>query len=164
MPRTCAICASPQHQAIDQALVAGTPYRAVAERFAASPPSVYRHQQGHLPTTMLKAREAQEVAHADGLMAQLQSLQQKALEILARAEGTGDLRSALAALRELSGAVELTAKLTGQMAGQGGQNSQTAQYRPYKDVPFEDLVALVDKLDRLKGAGVVVAEGKVIDS
>ena len=60
----------------------------------------------------------------------------------------------------------MTAKRTktGQMAGQGGQSNQTAQYRPYKDVPFEDLVALVDKLDRLKGAGVVVAEGKVIDS
>ena len=60
--------------------------------------------------------------------------------------------------------MELPAKLTGQMAGQGGRSSQAAQYRPYKDVPFEDLVALVDKLDRLKGAGVVVAEGKVIDS
>ena len=165
MPRTCTICASPQHQAIDQSLVAGTPYRAVAERFAASPPSVYRHQQGHLPATLLKAREAQEVAHADGLLAQIGSLQQKALEILARAECTGDLRSALAALRELRGTVELTAKLTGQMVGQGGQSSQTAQYRPYKDVPFEDLVALVDKLDRLKEAGgVVVAEGHVIDS
>ena len=113
---------------------------------------------------MLKAREAQEVAHADGLLAQLQSLQQKTLEILARAEGTGDLRSALAALRELRGTVELTAKLTGQMAGQGGQGGQTAQHRPYKDVPFEDLVALVDKLDQLKEAGVVVAEGKVIDN
>ena len=77
MPRTCTVCSNSQHQAIDQALVAGTPYRAVAERFAASPPSVYRHQQGHLPATMLKAREAQEVAHADGLLAQLQSLQQK---------------------------------------------------------------------------------------
>ena len=163
MPRTCTICSNPQHQAIDQALVAGTPYRAVAERFAASPPSVYRHQQGHLPATMLKAREAHEVAHADGLLAQLQSLQQKTLEILARAEGTG-LRSALAALRELRGTVELTAKLTGQMAGQGSQSNQVAQYRPYKDVPFEDLVALVDKLDRLQEADVVVAEGKVIDS
>ena len=50
------------------------------------------------------------------------------------------------------------------MAGQGGQSSQTAQYRPYRDVPFEDLVALVDKLDRLQEADVVVAEGKVIDS
>ena len=164
MPRTCTICASPQHQAIDQALVAGTPYRAVAERFAASPPSVYRHQQGHLPATMLKAREAQEVAHADGLLAQLQSLQQKTLEILARAKGAGDLRSALAALRELRGTVELTAKLTGQMAGQGGQGSQTAQHRPYKDVAFEDLVALVKKLDRLQEGGVVVAERQVIDS
>ena len=125
---------------------------------------MYRHQQGHLPATILKAREVQELAHADGLLAQLQSLQQKALEILARAEGTGDLRSALAALRELRGTVELTAKLTGQMAGQGAQNSQTAQYRPYKDVPFEDLVALVDKLDRLQEAGVVVVEGHVIDN
>ena len=160
MPRTCTVCSNPQHQAIDQALVAGTPYRAVAERFAASPPSVYRHQQGHLPATMLKAREAQEVAHADGLLAQLQSLQQKTLEILARApEG-----SALAALIELRGTVELTAKLTGQMAGQGGQNSQADQYRPYKDVPFEDLVALVEKLDRLQEGGVLVDEGKVIDS
>ena len=59
MPRTRTICANRQHQGIDQALVAGTPYRAVAERFAASPPSVYRHQKGHLPSTMLKAREAQ---------------------------------------------------------------------------------------------------------
>ena len=52
----------------------------------------------------------------------------------------------------------MTAKLTGQMAGQGGQSSQAAQYRPYKDVPFEDLVALVDKLDRLQESGVVVDE------
>ena len=50
------------------------------------------------------------------------------------------------------------------MAGQGRQSSQAVQYRPYKDVPFDELVALVDKLDRLKEGGVVVAEGKVIDS
>ena len=158
MPRSCTVCSNPQHQAIDQALVSGTPYRAVAKRFDASAPSMYRHQQAHLPVTLLKAREAHEVAHADGLLAQLQSLQQKTLEILARAEGTGDLRSALAALRELRGTVELTAKLTGQMAGQGAQSSQTAQYRPYKDVPFEELVALVDKLDRLQEGSVVVDE------
>ena len=47
---------------------------------------------------------------------------------------------------------------------QGGQSSQPVQYRPYKDVPFEDLVALVDKLDRFQEPGVVVAEAKVIDS
>ena len=78
--------------------------------------------------------------------------QQKALEILARSEGTGDRRSALAALRELKGTVELTAKHSpGQMAGQGAQSSQTAQYRPYKDVPFEDLVALEGAYTRTRG-------------
>ena len=37
---------------------------------------------------MLKAKEAEEVAHADGLLAQLQNLQQKTLEILTRAQVT----------------------------------------------------------------------------
>ena len=61
--------------------------------------------------------------------------------------------------------MELTAKLTGQMAGQGCQSSQAAQYRPYKDVPFEDLVALVENLDRLQEAGVVVdKEGRLADA
>jgi hypothetical protein len=69
---------------------------------------MYRHQQAHLPVTLLKARDAHQVAHADNLLAQLQSLQQKTLEILAMAEEKGDLRSALGALRELRGTVELT--------------------------------------------------------
>ena len=51
------------------------------------------------------------------------------------------------------------------MAGQGAQSSQTAQYRPYKDVPFENLVALVEKLDRLQEAGVVVdGKGRLADA
>ena len=51
------------------------------------------------------------------------------------------------------------------MAVQAGQSNQTAQYRPYKDVPFEDLVALVEKLDRLQDAGVVVdGKGRLADA
>ena len=157
MPRTCTICSNHQHEAIDQELVSGTPYRTVAKRFDASAPSMFRHQQGHLPVTLLKAREAHEVAHADGLLAQLQSLQQKTLEILARAEGTGDLRSALAALRELRGTVELTAKLTpGQMTG---KSSQAFDYRPFADVPTERLEALVEKVGQLQGGMSVGAKG-----
>ena len=150
MPRPWTICANPDIQGIDQALVAGTPYRAVAERFEISPPSLYRHQQGHLPATLLKARAVQEVAHADGLMAQLQSLQQKVLEILNRAEGSGDLRSALSALREFRGTVELTARLTGQMSYTSRPTHVIEQPRPYADVPFEQLEAVVAKLDELE--------------
>ena len=150
MPRTCTICANPDIQGIDQALVAGTPYRAVEERFEISPPSLYRHQQGHLPATLLKARGVQEVAHAGGLMAQLQSLQQKALEILNRAEGSGDLRSALSAFRELRGTVELTARITGQMSSTSRPTHVIEQPRPYVDVPFEQLEAVVAKPDELE--------------
>ena len=81
-------------------------------------------------------------------MAQLQSLQQKALEILNRAEGSGDLRSALSALRELRSTVELNARLTGQMST-GRPAHVVAQPRPYADVPFEQLEAVVAKLDAL---------------
>ena len=68
MTRTCNICSNPDIQGIDQALVSGMPYRTVAERFEISPPSLYRPWQGHLPATLLKAREVQDVAHADNLM------------------------------------------------------------------------------------------------
>jgi transposase-like protein len=133
MSRPCTICSNPQHQAIDQALVSGTPYRAVAKRFDASPPSMYRHQHGHLPVTLLKVRDAHQVAHADSLLAQIQSLQQKGLEILAMAEDKGDLRSALAALRELRGTVELTAKLTkARWLGKAARPLITGRLRMYQ--------------------------------
>ena len=117
---------------------------------------MYRHQQGHLTVTLLKARDAHQVAYPDSLLAQLQSLQQKGLEILAMAEDKDDLRSALAALKELRGTVELTAKLTGQMAG---KSSQAFDYRPFADVPTEQLEALVDKLGQLPGGMSVAAKG-----
>ncbi len=50
---------------------------------------------------------------------------------------------------------------------QAGQRGGTGpgQHRPYKDVPFEDLEALVEKLDRLQEAGVVVdGKGEIADA
>ena len=76
---------------------------------------MYRHQQDHIPATLVKAQEAREVAHADTLLDHLQCLQQKALDILAEAEGAGDLRTALMAVREVRSTMELTAKVTGEL-------------------------------------------------
>lgn len=87
MARTCTICTHPSLESIDHALVAGAAYRSVAKRYEASPPSVYRHQHGHLPGILMKAQEANEVAHADSLLEQLRRLQIETLGILARAEG-----------------------------------------------------------------------------
>jgi hypothetical protein len=69
----------------------------------------------HLPATLVKAQEAQEVAHADDLLEEVRSLQSRALAILGTAEGVGDLRTALGAIREARGNLELLAKLVGEL-------------------------------------------------
>lgn len=115
MPRTCTICCHPEREAIDQALVAGEAYRSIAKQFEASASAVYRHQRDHLSAALTQAQGAEEVARADDLLNQLMSLQAKALDILGKAERAGDLRTALAGVREARGCLELLAKLSGEL-------------------------------------------------
>jgi hypothetical protein len=63
----------------------------------------------------LKAREVEEIAHADDLLDQVRSLQAHALGILERAEKVGDLRTALAAISQARGNLELLGKLAGEL-------------------------------------------------
>ena len=55
------------------------------------------------------------MAHGDSLLDQVRSLQGEALSILVQAETAGDLRPALAAIREAWGNLELLAKMLGLM-------------------------------------------------
>jgi hypothetical protein len=97
MPRRCTLCEHPERHSIDETLVTGAPYRSVAKRFRLSESAVYRHKTEHLPAYLLKAREIEEAARADNLLAQVRHLQTHALDILERAEKAGDSRTALAA-------------------------------------------------------------------
>jgi transposase-like protein len=100
---------------IDEVLVSGAPYRSVAKRFGLSESAVYRHKVEHLPAHLLKAKEVEEAARADDLLEQVRSLQAHALGILERAEKTGDLRTALAAISQARGNLELLGKLAGEL-------------------------------------------------
>jgi hypothetical protein len=122
MPRRCTVCDHPEKHSIDEALVSGVPYRSVAKRFALSESSVYRHKTEHLPAHLLKAKEAEEVAQADDLLEQVRHLQTHALDILERAEKAGDLRTALAAISQARGNLELLAKLSGELQQEGTVN------------------------------------------
>ena len=115
MPRRCTVCDHRERHSIDQALVTGAPYRSVAKRFGLSESAVYRHKTEHLPVHLLKAREVEEVAQADDLLEQVRHLQAHALDILERAEETGDLRTALAAISQARGNLELLGKLAGEL-------------------------------------------------
>ncbi len=122
MPRTCTICAHEDRAEINEALLAGEPYRSIAKRYEASESAVYRHKLEHLPVTLTKAQDAAEVAQADDLLEQVRSLQARALTILGKAEQAGDLRTALTGVREARACLELLAKLSGELQQEGTVN------------------------------------------
>jgi hypothetical protein len=109
------VCNHPERPGIDEALVTGAPYRSVAKRFGLSESAVYRHKIEHLPAHLLKAREVGEAARADDLLDQVRNLQAHALDILERAEKIGDLRTALSAISQARGNLELLGKLAGEL-------------------------------------------------
>jgi hypothetical protein len=115
MPRRCTVCDHLERQGIDEALVSGAPYRSVAKRYGLSESAVYRHKTEHLPAHLLKAKDVEEVARADDLLEQVRLLQGHALDILERAEKAGDLRTALAAISQARGNLELLGKLAGEL-------------------------------------------------
>src|SRR5215218_8336870 len=115
MPRTCTVCHHECLEEINRALVEGTAFPVLVAKYRISKDALSRHKANHLPATLVKAQEAQEVARADDLLDEVRSLQARTLTILDRAERVGDLRTALRAIKEARGNLELLAKLVGQI-------------------------------------------------
>jgi hypothetical protein len=115
VPRSCTVCEHPAREEIDRALVGGASNRSAASLYDVSEAAVRRHKANHLPAKLVMAEQAAEVTEASNLLAQVQDLQGRALAILDKAEGTGDLRTALSAIREARGNLELLAKLLGEL-------------------------------------------------
>jgi hypothetical protein len=115
VPRSCTVCEHPEREAIDRGLVGGASNRSVASLYDVSEASVRRHKGNHLPAKLVMAEQAAEVTEASNLLSQVQDLQGRALAILDKAEGTGNLRTALGAIREARSNLELLAKLLGEL-------------------------------------------------
>ncbi len=115
MGRSCLICAHPKRAEIDQALVDGVSFRNVTLRYGMSIATVSRHRAAHLPSVMAKGKEADEVAHADTLLAQIKDLKERALSILTKAEVAKSWSVALGAIREARQTLELLCKISGEL-------------------------------------------------
>jgi transposase-like protein len=115
MPRVCSICEHSKREAIDRALVGGASNRSVASLYDVSEAAVRRHKGNHLPAKLVMAEKASEVAEADNLLGQVRDLQARTLAILEVAERTHQHRTALSAVREARGNLELLAKLLGEL-------------------------------------------------
>jgi hypothetical protein len=112
MPRTCTVCVHGDRPAVDQALVNHRPYRNIAAQFRLSTSALVRHHDDHLPEALTKAKAAADVAQADDLLAQLRALRSKAMALLLAAEKSGDIRTALAGVREARVTLELLLELS----------------------------------------------------
>jgi len=75
--------------------------------------TVHDHWNTHL--ALSKAKEAEEVAYGDDLLAQIKQLNTRTIRILDAAEAAGDPRIALAAIREVRGNTELLCRIVAAM-------------------------------------------------
>ena len=115
MPRTCTVCAHPDRDAVDAALVAGEAFRHVAARFGLSTGALQRHRAAHLPPALARAREAEEALRAETLLERLRALNRETADVLRQARRAGDHDLRLRALARAEKQLELEARLLGEL-------------------------------------------------
>jgi hypothetical protein len=112
MPRRCSVCDHDELADINSALASNEPLRTIADRWSVSKTALIRHRNEHLPaSSLLEAKEAEEVASADDLLNQVRELHERALSTLNRVEEAEELGAAIEMIREAKGDLELSAKL-----------------------------------------------------
>jgi hypothetical protein len=116
VPQICTACRHPKRSEIDKALLAGEPFRHIAKHVSVSPTALFRHK-AHVEKRLVEAREREEGAHDRDLVKELSKLATRADNLATKAELDGDLRTALAGVRELARLLELEARLAGQIGG-----------------------------------------------
>jgi hypothetical protein len=116
--RNCTVCSHAGRPAIDAALVSGESNRRIAAQHGLVESSVRRHKAEHLADHLLQAREAEQASNADTLLGRLESLSRESLAILEGAKLAGDLRTALLAIGQARGCLELLAGMTAELARQ----------------------------------------------
>lgn len=128
--RACSVCSRPDRPEIDAAIVTAESKRGIARRFAVSPDAVERHARAHVGRSLVRAaarkgerlddellgkartREADSERFEESLLSKVARLEADARRLGEKAESEGDLRCALAAVRELLDTVKLLHELT----------------------------------------------------
>jgi hypothetical protein len=116
MPQICSICRHEKRPEIDQALLAGEPFRALARRTGTSAAALHRHRNGHLPTALVKARRAAAEVNAETLWQRLKAINNETAAILAQARESQNHVIALQAIARVERQVELEARLLGELS------------------------------------------------
>ena len=115
MAGKCRVCDHGERAAIDKALVTrSASMRDIAGQYGVSRSALSRHKANHLPRLVQAAEaaeEAQAVTSGAALIDELDRLLNRALAILEAAEGSGQLKVALQAIREARECIKTCADL-----------------------------------------------------
>jgi hypothetical protein len=115
MTRTCTVCRHPERESIEVALVSGTPLRDIAGHPSVSKSALDRHKEAHLSASVVAAKAEHDALRIGSLLEETESLLVKISELLRRAEESGDIRTAIAGVREARGCLDLLARLQPQL-------------------------------------------------
>jgi hypothetical protein len=107
----CSVCAHPDRDRIDAALLAGASHRVIARQFGAGHDAVQRHAASHLA---LKTAEANRAVERD-ILSEVERIIGRIDRALDRVEKAGDDRTLFLGLRERRATIELLAKLRGEL-------------------------------------------------
>lgn len=117
--RPCTVCRHKDRREIEAAAATGKSTRSISMDFGVSEQSITRHLKGHAIRSMEKAAMAsgaRDLAAGLGLNEEVIDLQSRTLAILTKAEKSADtFGTALAAIREARGNLELLGKFTGKL-------------------------------------------------
>jgi len=128
MPRTCTVCSHPNLSDLNAALLTGESLRTIAKRFGTSVSAAYRHHREHLGGTLVRSPQTTEGIEADTVIGKVIQLGDEVRRLGKKAEDLGDIRGALAAVRELGHLVELMARLQGELAEPGESTTISVVY------------------------------------
>ena len=115
MGRPCTVCTHKRRDEIDADILSPGPtrYEALRATYGLSKDAVFRHKRDHIAKAIRVAPTLADITRGDSLLAQVCHLRERALAILERAEGAGQLKIALGAIREARECLTLLGRLLG---------------------------------------------------
>jgi hypothetical protein len=115
MGAVCTICAHPERDAMDRAIVSGTSYRGVAAQWHVGREAVRRHAIRHLSAALAAVRTQAQDDRRASLLDRIETLIERGEAMFAAAAADGKASQALAVLKELRGLLELFGRATGEL-------------------------------------------------
>jgi hypothetical protein len=146
------VCAHPERQAIDRAILAGEAKSVISRRWGIPPDATERHAKvGHVVRHehIMAGREVLVPREGDNLLDKLEALIEIVRDVMARCIKNNQPMNSLACARELTRIYEFVAKLTGQL-DESTRVNVLVQQQQHRDSEQELMLERLTVAERLE--------------